>query len=473
MVESSRRSGKPWGAAAFAIAATLFAGSARANGRYPLAGQIALSPSRPDLIAARATFGILVSSNAGRAWDWICESAVGYSDMNEDPSIGWTAQAALVGMFEGLAVSPDQGCSWSTKIPGNFVDLVVRRDDPHAALALTASYDTTDDAGNLLYTSVVYATSDDGATWSTFGPPLDPSLIPVTIEVSADGTNIFVSGYTFPPNEARQGVILRSTDHGAHYTRSTIALAPFEAAPFISAVDPTNPLRVYVRVSAQMLPPSSDDAAPPGDRLIVSDDGGVTFRTVLTSAGPLLGFALTPDGSKVYVGGPDDGVHVATSASLLFEKKSTLPVECLTSNGTTLFACSDEKIAFLIGASTDDGATFSALLHSPCLRGALACPSSSSTAQCPILFDSLSPMQIGTGGPLCGDAGAADASPARADATLGAAPPTGGASRGSSCACQAGAAPSRRAEDGGLLTAGLLILLRRLGAARRRRGAAS
>jgi hypothetical protein len=369
-------------------------------------------------------------------------------------------------MFEGLAVSPDRGCSWSTKIPGNVVDLVVRRDDPHAALALTGAYDTTDDAGNLLYTSVVYATSDDGATWSTLGSPLDPFLIPLTIEVSADGTNIYVSGYVFPPNAARQGVILRSTDQGAHYTKSTIALAPFEAAPFISAVDPTNPLRVYVRVSAQTPPPSLDDAAPPPDRLLVSDDGAATFRTVLTSAGPLLGFALAPDGSKVYVGGPDDGVRVATSASLSFEKKSTLPALCLASNGTTLFACSDEKIAFLIGASTDDGATFSALLHSPCLRGALACPASSSTAQCPILFDSLSPLQIGTGGPLCGDA-------RLPDATVGPAPPAGGASRGSSCACHVGAGPSRAAEGGGFLTAALLMLRRRSGAARRRRGAAS
>jgi acyl carrier protein len=48
----------------------------------------------------------------------------GYSDINEDPSIGWTPRGARREV-RGPAVSLDHGCSWSTKIADNVVDLVV------------------------------------------------------------------------------------------------------------------------------------------------------------------------------------------------------------------------------------------------------------------------------------------------------------------------------------------------------------
>lgn len=224
-------------AAALVLASLSGGAIARANGRYPLAGQFVASPVEPDLLALRATFGILVSHDAGKAWDWICEPAVGYSDINEDPSIGWTSSAALVGMFEGMAVSPDQGCSWSTKIAGPIADLVVRRDDPHSALALTTTYQSTDDAGDFLYASALYMTSDDGAHWTQLSGSIDPLTIPETVDVSSDGGTIYISGYQFVGN-SRIGVFLRSTDHGASYVKSTIDLAPTEIAPFIGAVDP-------------------------------------------------------------------------------------------------------------------------------------------------------------------------------------------------------------------------------------------
>ena len=417
-------SGRTFAAAGVALALGTHAGAASANSRYPIAGQIAFSPSQPDLVALRTTFGVLVSGDGGRNWSWICEPAVGYADVNQDPSIGWTAGAALVGMFEGLAVSPDEGCSWSTKIPTSIGDVVVRRDDPRGAFALTSAYQGTDDAGDLRYTSTIVATADDGATWAPFGTPIDPLVFPETIDVSADGTSIYVSGETFLPGNGRQGVFLRSTDQGVHYAKSTIALEPLEAAPFIAAIDPTNPLRVYVRTSSAA--PAGSSGAPTGAcRLLVSDDGGQSFRTVLTSAGPLLGFALSPDGTKVYAGGPDDGVQVADSATLSFAKRSSLPVQCLGASKAGLFACSDDAVAFLLGVSTDDGATFSPVLRRRCVRGALACPAGTSTAQCGPLVAGLAQLGVGTGGPGCDGAldAAADGAPGDAPANGDSAPP--------------------------------------------------
>jgi hypothetical protein len=437
-------------AAALVLASLSLARPATANGRYPIAGQIALSPTNHDLLALRTTFGLLVSRDGGQAWDWICEPAVGYSDVTQDPTLGLTANAAIVGMFEGLAVSQDQGCSWSTQVPAPVSDLVVRRDNTHAALALVSSYQGRDDGGNFDYGNVVYQTRDDGAHWTLYGVAIDPLLIPETIDVSSDGGTVYVSGYSFGPNGSRIGVFARSTDGGAHYVESTLDLGPSEAAPFIGAVDPRNPMRVYVRVAA--LPPdtASSGTATTGDRLLVTDDGGQSFRTVLTSAGPLLGFAISPDGAKVYAGGPVDGLEMATSASLSFVKRSSLPVQCLASTGTALLACSDDAVAFLLGTSKDDGASFSPVLHRSCVRGALACPASSSAAQCAALFGGLASSQIGTGGPGCGDAGAsvtADGSPGHVT----------GPSRGSGCSCRA--APGGRSGLDAGAVAGLMALL--------------
>ncbi len=459
--------GRPGGGiAALSLAAIALTGTpARANGRYPIAGQIAVSPSQPGLLALRATFGILQSRDGGRVWNWICEPAVGYSDLNEDPSIGWTETSAVVGMFEGLAVSTDEGCSWATKIVNPIRDLVVRRDDPHAALALTTAYQATDDAGDLLYASTLYATEDDGAHWAAWGTMLDPLLIPETVDVSADGTTVYVSGYTFLTGNQRQGVFLRSTDGGMNYVRSSIELGPMELAPFIGAIDPSNPLRVYVRVSANI----SDVTLPGGpnpDRLLVSDDGGQSFRTVLTSAGPLLGFALSPDGSKVYAGGPNDGVQVAPSATLSFVKKASLPVYCLATTGKALLACSDEAVSFFVGTSADDGATFSTLLHRSCVRGALACPATSSAAQCVPLFENLAMQGVGNGGPICGNS--ADAS-SPADGSTGR--DTGASGGHTACNCHAAAGDGSRLGAWSAL-AGAAILARRRHSRASVRGAA-
>jgi hypothetical protein len=97
----------------------------------------------------------------------------------------------------------------------------------------------------------------------------------------------------------------------------------------------------------------------------------------------MLGFALAPDGSKVYVGGVMDGVNVASTADFVFAKKSTTPVQCLAASGTTLFACSDDRTGgFAVGVSTDDGATFAPMLHLRDIRGPLACGAGTATAQC-------------------------------------------------------------------------------------------
>ncbi|HLM76403.1 MAG TPA: MYXO-CTERM sorting domain-containing protein, partial [Polyangiaceae bacterium] len=112
----------------------------------------------------------------------------------------------------------------------------------------------------------------------------------------------------------------------------------------------------------------------PVDVLLVSTNGGDTWTTAFESTGNLFGFALSPDGATVFVGGTKDGLWRAPTSTLAFEKVSEVNVRCLTATDTHLYACGDEFTdGFTIGVSTTRGATWTPLMHlaSPC--GPLQC----------------------------------------------------------------------------------------------------
>lgn len=345
---------------------------AAANGRFPAAGQLVVSPTDPDLLVLRATYGILISKDRGRNWDWICETAVGYGGV-EDPAMGVMGRGTiLAGTFQGLSISPDDGCAWGFvggELDGHvFIDVVVRPNAPREAFALTSSYAGGFDGGST-YTNDFFATKDEGATWQRVGTGLPRDALSETLEVArSDAARLYATAATAESGQ-KQGRFFVSTDTGQTFVEHPIELFEGERAPFVSGVDPTNADRVYVRTSAF-------ERA----RLLVSDDGGQTFRTVFEGP-PLLGFALSEDGSKVYVGNTD-GLFVATREALAFEKRSGIVVQCLTVNGDTLYACSDEPSGFVLGTSHDEGATFEPLLHLATLRGPLACAEGSRTADC-------------------------------------------------------------------------------------------
>jgi hypothetical protein len=359
---------------------------ARGNGRFPAASQLVGSPRDPSFLALRTTFGILVSHDGGKAWDWICETAIGYGGTVQDPPLGMMQLGLVAGTTRGLAASLDDGCSWSFALDEPVIDLVVRRDDTHAALVLTSRYVAPGDSGLNTYSAKVFATRDDGAHWAEQGGAIDPGVLVETIEIAAsDPHRVYLSGAreTIAADGAIApvGVIYTSMDDGAHYVKSEIALdAASESAPFISAVDPANADRLYVRVKGTH-----------GSRVLVSDDAGKTFRTVFTGAGDLLGFALSGDGAMIYVGGPKDGLLAASRTALSFEKRSSTPVQCLAAMGNTLYACTSDSRGYAgqsLQVSTDDGATLVPMFHLSCVRGALGCPAASPTAACASNFSS-------------------------------------------------------------------------------------
>jgi MYXO-CTERM domain-containing protein len=349
---------------------------ALANGRYPEANALVFSPIDPDLVLLRTTFGVLLSRDGGANWDWLCEGALGIpASSNEDPSLAVTAGGAMVaGLVEGLEVSADTGCDWhlADGTPRRSIkDLAIRPNAPHGIVALASSFGADAGAtGGAGYLTQVLESADDGAHWTAVGSALDPSAIPTTIEVAAsDPRRLYVSTFR-GQGMTRTASLFVSTDGGARWTERPVPIDPnAEAAALIAAVDPTDADRVYVRTQGR-------------SRLLVTGDAGRTYTTALSFTGPMLGFALTADGSKLYAGGPEDGLFVASSAALSFERTSRLPVQCLAVRGADLWACADQSAGFFAGRSTDDGAHFAPAAPLDAVRAPIACSGDATAAQC-------------------------------------------------------------------------------------------
>jgi photosystem II stability/assembly factor-like uncharacterized protein len=381
-------------AAALAVAAGALLGSApaSANGRFPASSGIIIHPTDPSIMLARVTFGLLVSRDAGQSWDWVCEQSVGFSGA-EDPMYVITENGSIAAStFSGVTRSPAGACDWSVVGaplgPQVFIDLATQPGSTKAFGAFASSYDRQEpDGGALLFKSVLYESKDEGATFAQLGVPLESSLLGETFDFTKDPDRIYVSAIRGSGAQLR-GYLVVSDDRGKTWTERPVPLESGERAPYIAAVDPDNADRVYVRTANAVDRPS---------RLLVSSDAGKTWKAIFSGTGALLGFALSPDGKKVYVGGPGpgpdqggnprpaDGLNVASTSDFVFTKRSAVAVQCLLATKDALWGCSNERGGFVLGVSTDDGATFAPKLARLCdVRGPLACAEGTSTArECP------------------------------------------------------------------------------------------
>jgi photosystem II stability/assembly factor-like uncharacterized protein len=345
-------------------AAVTFAASSRANGRYPLATQLVSAPNDASYLALRTTFGVLQTFDGGTTWTWVCEQAAGYADI-QDPSIALTGDGSLLVGFEKLTATRDRGCNWTA--PASFTgssvtDLAVDRARPARVVALNAS---TDGAGG--FTNRIFESTDDGRTWALLGAPITDGLVAETIDLAPPG-RIYVSGKYWPTQLA---ALELSDDGGATWARRTIDAAG-PSVPFIAAVDPANADRVYVRTSGS----NSDD-------VFVTADAGSTWTRVFTASGGLLGFALSPDGTSVAVGGPTAGVNVANVSDHQFQKTNVMGPYCLRWTSAGIYACGKQNgDGFALGLSSDRGATFAQVLELPALVPLACTPDSATGSTC-------------------------------------------------------------------------------------------
>jgi photosystem II stability/assembly factor-like uncharacterized protein len=318
-----------------------------ANGRFPRANQLLIDPGDPSHLVLRATYGLLLSSDHGATWGWVCESALGFQGDLDPAVVIFDNGGVAVGFARDLRISRTGGCDWSSPFGSgskeNLIDATLDPVDATSALFVSRRQDASQQVHLLV-------ANQDSST-IPLGAPLGDDLSPLTLEVAPSAPNrIYVTALAADLTSR----LLRSDDRGDTWERLPIEPHPTLAA-FIAAVDPDDPDRLYLRL---------DDSTT--DYLLVSDDAGATFNEAFSFESELLGFALSPDGQRVALGGPGDGLFLADASALDFER-SAAPIanlSCLKWTEDALFACGNETAdGFTLATSTDGGQKFTPLFH--------------------------------------------------------------------------------------------------------------
>ena len=355
-----------------------------ANGRYPLAQQVLVDPSDIRHLYLRSTYGVLMSSDAGTTWAWLCESGIGY-DPGEDPTMAIVGDGSvLAGAFEGLFTTRDRGCSWrkDDAIGQHYVnDLAVVRD------GVTVLAATVNVRSNGRFEAQLWRSIDGAMTWSSYDIGTE-SLLPFTLDAApSDPQRVYVTAANVPMTpdaglNAGTGVILRSTDGGKTFAESPIPGTDRYNPPLIAAIDPSNPDVLYVRVQGDQ-----DTNNLVASWLLYSKDAGRTWRELFRAKADMLGFALSSEGGTVLIGMGDTrngarpvdtsviGLYRANSGSLSFSRVSNGQVGCLTYSGNNLYVCGSQQTSgYELGISNDDGTTISPLFEYGTVQGPLVCP---------------------------------------------------------------------------------------------------
>lgn len=341
---------------------------ARANGRFPAAQHLVGGPPGASAqLAVRTTFGLVRSADQGRTWTFLCEDLLGLSNTSlwDAPILLTSAPSLLAGVPDGLVRLTD-GCTSPrvTEVGRDFsADLTSTSDG-----ALVLWVGSSGPAGNR-----VLASTDGGATFTPRGTARDGVLVE-TIEVSdARPQRVYATAAVLEP---RGFVLLRSDDGARSLREIPLARNDLEGA-YLAGLDPGDPDGVWLRA-----PLRGDGGAGGPTALLHSRDGGETFDEVARTVGPMLGFAVKPDGT-VFYGGPDDGLWRGRPGA--FTRVADVPLLCLRWHDGALYACANHlRTGWAVGRSLDDGGSFASLLRFDALRPPTSCAAGTLGAQvCP------------------------------------------------------------------------------------------
>jgi MYXO-CTERM domain-containing protein len=363
--QRDRRLRAAWVALGIALAPAI----ASANGRYPRAERLVVDPTNQDRLLLAATYGVLSSPDRGAHWYHICEAEfAGDPAYAQDPLLDLVAGgAALVDVQSFIGRSPD-GCSWSPVIgtagatSPTFDDFAVDRATRTTVVAVET---VRTDAGLVID---LQRSQDAGVTWSKIGTPLPLAQV-MTIDLDpTDATHVVATGLS----STGAGVFLSSPDSGETWSATPIPNTDDNAFPYIAAIDPRDPDKIYVRTDSWILPADAPELQA-NDALLYSANGGATWTMVVQQSAKLFGFALSPDGTQVAAGYGDPvesgfdvdptatGIYVASTSDFQFAQVFSGAVSCLTWTSDGTYACLQQSAS---GSLTELG-IFDSGLASP------------------------------------------------------------------------------------------------------------
>lgn len=338
---------------------------AHAHGGGPETRAIAVRPGHGQDLFVSATFGMLVSRDAGASWGWVCQQALGSGGFVPRSAL-WTAGGRLLAVTgPSLLVSADAGCSWERHpaLEGperGALDAVVPQAEPGTVYVLSADG--------------VRRSADEARTFPRHAPAPEGLALGSLAVAPGAPERLYAAG-------VRGGApaLWRSRD-GAQ-SGEVLAPAFLSAAGAalegvgdlrLLAVSPADPEQVYAR-----------GVRGPEELLLRSTDGGASFRVQLTLGEPIEGLELSPDGRTVWLGSysflyrsRDGGLSFAQLQEPIVNACARL------AGGGLLLGCGSEPDhGWSLGTSTDGGDSWRPLFRLAQLQQVAQCPASSPTAQ--------------------------------------------------------------------------------------------
>jgi hypothetical protein len=341
-------------------------GAARANGAFPDSQTVLTPADRPQQIILITNFGLVISEDGGTSWQWSCER-----DANAFGFLHQLGPAPRHRLFtvanEKLAYSDDGSCGWQTAGGALATPLVIDLfpDPTDAERVLAVGY--ADGA------YAVYPSSDGGAT---FTAPLYEAAVGDGIggvEIArADPRIIYVAMTTVDSITPK---LARSDDGGATWTVRDLGPMVGVAIARIIAVDPEDPNVVLLRL-----------IGTDGQAIGLTRDGGATVTKALEIAGSFTSYVELPSGTRLVGAMVDSNTTPALFRSRdggeTFEMVPDPPrIRALSQRGGVTYAATDNfGDGYALGASSDEGTTWRAVMSYdqiqaiiPCLRSDAQC----------------------------------------------------------------------------------------------------
>lgn len=330
-----------------------FPRKSQANGRYPAAQYFALGEnSASNRIAIVTTFGLVLSTDGGRTWGWVCEDAIGYTGQY-DSVVGITDDGTLVATLpDGVSRSTGDWCDFErppTSASVSAVDISVAGNRVAAAMTPVADL------------QFVQLSADNGTTWAR-GWGRNEFYAHTIDFAPSRPSRMYMTAWV----RGAVPAMFRSDDMGVEFTEINRDFSGGYIA-YISWVDPMNEGTVLVRT----------DLDPSGAILLRSDNGGTNLRPIFRSPSPLLGIAAAPGAQRIWATNTmlNDRIHRSENGGADWATvNSTLRPRSMRFVRNTLYATvAENEVGFSFACSPDGGDTFVPMLALSDIRGPERC----------------------------------------------------------------------------------------------------
>lgn len=340
------------------------------HGGYPVAYQVLETPSSASRLFAATTFGLLRSDDDGASWDLICEESIGIESA-QSPVWGMSASGALlVGGFQGVFLSRDQGCTFASI--EEFRDTGASDIRASGANIYVAS-------GKYGVTNRVLRSRDDGQTWSPTSLVSAEEFYSSLQIAPSRPQRIYVAAWWFKPEPTE--FLYRSDDFGDTFTRVALTdKLPGKGAFYVYAVDPTNPDVAYGVLAT--------DVAPRTSYLLRSSDQGDTWRVVLETTETFNSVAIASGGTEVWAA-TSGKLYRSMDSGMTFTAQS-LPTRyaCAMATADRVYVCGWPEVDGFALARARGATGFGPVLTWDRLRQVAACPAGGRVDMyCASLFD--------------------------------------------------------------------------------------